>query len=135
MSCLCVVLLLAGCGEAGPDRVAVSGVVNLDGKPLNNAYIVFSPEGETKGPKAKAIITDGKYQLKEEHGPFIGKMRVEIQSVGMEEEEFQKVRLEGKSPVVMKVFIPESYNVESQLKAETKLDKENVFNFDLKTEE
>ena len=84
---------IIGCGDEGPQRSAVFGTVSLDGVPLNNAAIVFIPEKETKGPKAKALINEGQYHLDEDHGPLVGNMRVEIVPVGIEEAGFQRVRV------------------------------------------
>ena len=45
------VLVLAGCGAktGGPTLVPAEGLVTLDGKPLSNAQVMLSPQGETRG--------------------------------------------------------------------------------------
>ncbi|QDT00957.1 hypothetical protein HG15A2_42990 [Adhaeretor mobilis] len=35
--------LLSGCGDGRPERVAVSGVVLIDGKPLTHGSVLFVP--------------------------------------------------------------------------------------------
>ena len=56
---------LAGCG--GPKRVAVSGTVTLDGKPLNGGVLSFSPDA-SKGNAARVNCTgpvrDGHFELR-----------------------------------------------------------------------
>ena len=42
---LAPLLALAGCGEGGPKIVPVSGVVRIDGKPLDYGHIQVSPTG------------------------------------------------------------------------------------------
>jgi hypothetical protein len=40
---LAVVLCATGCGPNGPGIATVEGVVTMDGEPLENASIVFTP--------------------------------------------------------------------------------------------
>lgn len=37
---------LVGCGSAGPDVQMISGVVTLDGRPVNGATVIFVPEAD-----------------------------------------------------------------------------------------
>lgn len=56
--------LLMGCGEGGPRLVPVEGKVTLDGKPLANKTIMFSPQTGTQGNGAGGIIDgEGNYKL------------------------------------------------------------------------
>lgn len=56
----CTTLLLAGCssGDKPPSYVNVAGSVNVDGKPLSNAIIIFSTDGR---PPSQIQIIDGQY--------------------------------------------------------------------------
>ena len=84
---LFVALLLSGCSPEGYRIAPVSGRVTLDGKPLANAAIVFSPvasadnmePGPGSGGKTDA---DGRYILtivgKGTRGAVIGKHKVRI---------------------------------------------------------
>lgn len=62
---------LAGCSSAGPSKVVpdksvpVTGVVNLDGKPLGNARVTFYPQEVEQGSGVASGFTDsaGKYEL------------------------------------------------------------------------
>ena len=87
---LFVVPLLAsiGCGDSGPELAQVSGVVTLDGKPLDRAAITFHPE---KGRGSFATTDDqGRYTMgfaKGKLGATIGKHKVTITSEVFGEED------------------------------------------------
>ncbi|HEV3144277.1 MAG TPA: hypothetical protein VGZ47_10360 [Gemmataceae bacterium] len=87
LALLLVVMLFAGCSRE-PYRIApVSGRVTLDGKPLANAAVVFSPlatkDSNDPGPGSGAK-TDaaGRFALtivgKETKGAVVGKHKVRI---------------------------------------------------------
>lgn len=55
---------LAGCG--GGKRLPVSGAVTLDGKPLNDGVVTFSPnsaKGNTAQVTCTGVVKDGHYEL------------------------------------------------------------------------
>ena len=62
---------LTGCGPGGPPKVIpdksvpVTGVINLDGKPLGNARVTFYPQEVSQGSGVASGFTDsaGKYEL------------------------------------------------------------------------
>ncbi len=70
----------SGCAPAGPERAAVSGTVELDGKPVGNGSISFIPSGPDGGPTSGAVIENGKYTIPIEKGAVVGSHRVEIRS-------------------------------------------------------
>lgn len=75
---LAVVLLIgavAGCSDAQP-RYAVSGSVSLDGKPLEDVTIIFTPEGP--GLSGAAEVIDGHFVCSEKSGPSSGTFDVRI---------------------------------------------------------
>jgi hypothetical protein len=51
--------LLPGCGSS---TATVSGEVTLDGRPVGNGYITFTPE-DGKGPDAGGVIVNGRYSV------------------------------------------------------------------------
>ena len=75
--CLLVTAML-GCQEAGPERAAVTGIVEFDGKPLETGSIAFIPNGAEGGPSSGSTIENGKYSIPKENGAVVGSHRVEI---------------------------------------------------------
>ena len=73
-------LLVVGCGPAGPTRAEVSGVVSLNGAPVSEGSINFFPTDGNTGPEAGGAIRDGKYHIPRAQGPVLGKNRVELRS-------------------------------------------------------
>lgn len=71
---------LSGCQPAGPERAAVSGIVELDGKPIEHGAIAFIPSGPDGGPPSGAVIEAGKYSIPKENGVVVGSHRVEIRA-------------------------------------------------------
>lgn len=74
-------LLLQGCrsGE-GPQLGTVTGVVTLDGKPLADAIISFTPD-EAGRPSSGVTNREGRYQLEysaSQRGALVGSHRVHI---------------------------------------------------------
>jgi hypothetical protein len=57
-------LLTAGCGgPAGPKTVPVSGVVQLDGQPLEGATVSFLPKASGARPATATTDAQGKFTL------------------------------------------------------------------------
>jgi hypothetical protein len=116
-------LSLAGCGGDGDDglpRVAVSGSVTLDGKPLASGAISFMPEsqGQVNPVSVGAVISRGSYTIPREQGPTPGKYRVGIISV---EDGPPPPEVPGLPPrVAARQLLPERYNSRSTLTAEVK---------------
>jgi hypothetical protein len=71
---------IVGCGDGRPARVAVSGRVLIDGKPLQTGFIQVYPDGNR--PASSPIASDGRFTLTtfdENDGCMIGKHRVAVQ--------------------------------------------------------
>jgi len=67
-------LLLTGCNSAGsgsnyPDPVPVEGVVMLDGKPLENAWVNFVPVGANMLTASATTDESGSFVLETGSGP------------------------------------------------------------------
>lgn len=60
---------LVGCGVGGGSRstVGIKGKVTMDGKPLDEGYILFEPK-DGKGASATATILGGNYESRVEPG-------------------------------------------------------------------
>lgn len=127
--CLGLTLLSAGCGASGPEIASVAGKVTMDGKPLPNVTVVFSPpNGRPSGAQTDA---NGEYVLyfsKGRSGAMPGKNAVRFTTLrdGYEDES-------GKKIPGSKETIPEHYNGASQLTFDVEPNKRNVANFELVT--
>jgi len=76
-------LWFSGCGGPGYSLVPVSGTVQLKGKPLANADVVFTPADSQSGPSSFATTNDqGQYELTTldfgKTGAVVGSHRVVI---------------------------------------------------------
>ena len=73
-----ILLLGAGCGKSRQNRASIQGEVTLDGKPLEQGSILFTPLEGTKGTVAGGRIEGGRYRFSGDKGPAVGQNRVEI---------------------------------------------------------
>ncbi len=117
----------AGCDSSS--RHGLRGTVKLDGEPLANGTISFTPQPGTAGPTAGSVITKGTYDVKSSKGLLPGSYRVEITGwrftgrkitnrLGQEEDETESV-------------VPTQYNKQSELTADLAADGARQFDFDL----
>ena len=127
LSCFAV-LVLSGCGQtSGPDLATVTGTVTLDGKPVPNARVEFSPsEGR---PSVGTTNAEGVYELQfsvDKSGAMVGSHHVKITT------ERGATGGEGGEPLVpgSKELLPSTYNTKSHLTAEV-TPGENVVDFPL----
>jgi len=129
----CVPLLLAvfllvfagGCGSDG--LVGVTGTVTLDGEPLENAFVEYTPQVEGGSMSYGRTDAKGKYDMMfslNAKGAMPGDniVRITTADVGDEGAAGSKER------------VPTRYNEESDLHADVVDGKSNVFDFDLTTE-
>lgn len=119
------VLCLCGCVESGPRYYSVSGSVTLDGAPLPEGNILFTPT-DTSLQQEPGTIKDGKYTLK----ALEGSKRVEISASKIIPG--SRTRGAGGEPVPEE-YLPSRYNMQSTLTAEVKKSGENVFSFQLES--
>jgi hypothetical protein len=126
-------LLGVGCGKGGPSRNAVSGAVQLDGKPLEKSLIRFSPIKGAKGPVTGGTIENGRYQLPQAIGPMEGRHRVEINA---NRKTGRRVPMpfarQGETEDEYGEAIPSRFNSESTLEVEVK-PGDNTLDFNLTT--
>lgn len=108
-----VLLALAGttigCGPSGPDLVPVRGTVMLDGQPLGQKNLYFSPEEGTPGLGAGGNTkSDGSFELlavvggalKDMKGAQVGKYRVVVSEPMFPIETELEVQGQGSEPEV-----------------------------------
>ena len=129
---------MLGCGATEQpsrgQRVAVDGIVTLDGDHLQAGRIVYITDQGAGKVKAAAAIVHGYYNFTVENGPLAGKARVEIYPKEIELEQFEEARGEdrNRSVDIVAVKIPVRYNLRSELSADVQHDAEsNLFHFDL----
>lgn len=127
---MAILVISLGCGSRGPEIASVSGRVTMDGKPLANATIVFSPEnGRPAGARTDA---DGNYVLnftEGRQGAIPGPNTIQITTVrDAEKDENGKTVVPGS-----KETVPMEYNAASKLTFTVEPRKKNIANFDLKS--
>src|SRR5262245_3253850 len=122
---LCALCFLAGCGSSAPQPVAVSGTVNLDGKPLPDGKITLI--GEEGGTPETLDIKEGKFETK----ALPGKKRVEIRAFRPGE----KVKMGDMWLEAGQVnYLPARFNTKSKLTAEVTASGINPNTFDVTRE-
>lgn len=118
---LSICVVLAGCGSRSQLEIGrVSGTVTLDGQPLPNAKVKFSPTAQGRGSYASTDAS-GRYNLYytyDQHGALIGEHTVTINSEKSNDES-------PKDPL-----LPGAYNAQTKLKAHVK-EGSNTIDFPL----
>lgn len=112
--------MFAGCGAPKdlPKLGKVTGKVTLDGQPLKNARVQFTPD--TSRPSGAVTDDQGQYELifnENLKGAAVGKHKVRINSGSAMEPE----------------KLPQKYNVKTELTADVKEGTNPPINFDLKS--
>lgn len=127
---LLLAIALSGCGKSDPlGRQAVSGVVTLDGQPLEQGAITFLPQ-EKKATSGGAVITNGKYAVPREQGLAPGKYKITITaSKGGAVSSGEAPGM----PVAAVELIPAEYNTKSDKTVDVTAQGPNAFNFDIVT--
>ncbi|WP_145267234.1 transthyretin-like family protein [Calycomorphotria hydatis] len=127
-----VVSLLAGCNaDEGPDLGTVTGTVTLDGEPLPNAEVVFSPVLSGRSSFA-TTDQDGHYEMlytSSRKGATWGEHRVSITTAV---EEFSNEATGELTPAV-KEKLPAKYHEKTELSANVESGS-NTIDFALKSE-
>jgi len=123
---LCLLCLLAGCGGSSKESppVAVSGTVNVDGKPLDDGTITLL--GDAGTPPDSIDVKDGKFEGKAKPG----KKKVEIRQwkIG------KKPDMPGADLEPTKEnILPAKYNTNTTLTAEVTSGGIDPNTFDVKT--
>jgi hypothetical protein len=121
---------MAGCGESGPKRYAVSGAVKWQGKPLDQGSITFLAEDPSLGSGGGALIMDGKYNIPAQNGLLPGRYKVSIASPDPKKAADPDA-LPGAPGPVYKDRIQPKYNVKTTLTADIKAEGPNKFDFEV----
>jgi hypothetical protein len=144
---------LSGCGSGAVDnlpRQAVSGTVTLDGKPLEQGTITFTPQTDLPTP-GMVSISGGSYSIPQTQGLVPGSYKVSILGrdstepvekfgdlpgvAGRQQAEAadkkNRAALSGKAGAAATQPIPSQYNTATTLTAEVKDGGPNTFPFNL----
>ena len=121
--------MLPGCQQGDrPELGEVNGLVTLDGAPLANAILYFSPEGGGR-PSTTSTDAEGKYELTyigTTKGAKVGKHKVRITTA------YEGIDPANPSRTIHhSEQVPAKYNQDTELVVEV-LPQVNVHNFDLK---
>jgi hypothetical protein len=128
----------AGCGDdaGGPPREALSGTVNLDGRPLPDGVIQLIPTSAREGTVGGASIKDGTFSIDRREGLAPGEYRVVINSRAGGG---SPARTPDEAPGLLEAsdsardLIPAQYNTNSTLKAVIKAGTPNAIEISLKS--
>lgn len=127
-----LLVVCAGCGSKDANgRVAVSGLVTLDGQPLDDGYITLIPV--SSGPAVSGKIQEGEFRLAPADGPAIGPYLVEIDAVRPTGRIVEHPDLFGETTEETENIVPPQFNRKTTLRVEVVADGENRFEFDVKT--
>jgi hypothetical protein len=134
LSAICLAIAMSiGCGKKGPQRAAASGRVTLDGQPIDHGVIQFLPVGGTIGPETGGVIDKGHYDITKQHGPVVGKSRIELRA---SQKTGRKIQDPTGRPGVQtdetKEMFPSTFNTNSSLVRDIK-DEPNTLDFDIQT--
>ena len=82
-------LIIAGCGESGPQMAAVEGTVTQGGKPLPKIMVEFWPT--SSGPRSLGISDDqGRFKMTSDdgkkEGAAVGPHKVVLKDIGIIDE-------------------------------------------------
>jgi hypothetical protein len=132
---MCAAVLAAvGCSRSGDElpREPVAGTVTLDGVPLPEGSIQFTPTGKPSGPAVAggATIQAGRFSIAREDGLVAGEYKVAISSAAPKEQAPTK-GLIRKGTMLATERIPAPYNAKSTLTAEVKKGGSLDLKFDL----
>jgi hypothetical protein len=89
---------LCGCGDGRPERVPVSGLVTIDGKPLAKAFVNFYP--------ASGRPSNGRT---DESGRFVLGCFEDADGAQVSEHEVSVIAVQEIGPNTMKWFAPKKY--------------------------
>ncbi len=106
---LCI--LVPGCSSE-TKRVAISGTVNLDGKPVSNCVLVLQSDSSEFGAGATAIVQDGTFAMTHETGPIPGRYFVLVQEDQPDLEEYEERKKANPKNALNKKFCPRSLSIQ-----------------------
>ena len=124
-------LLAAGCGHSAPSHARVSGSVHVDGRPISGAVITFEPIEQTGGPKASAVILDGRYTIESASRLHGGRYLVRISMLPGELLTEIHSRVNDAFPPPG-AEIASNYDSDSNLRCNLSIDQTNELDFEVR---
>jgi hypothetical protein len=112
---ICSLLTLLGCGPSTghlPKTVPASGVVTLDGKPVDGAQVVLVPAGDASTGAYGTTDSSGRFSLRayaEKEGAIPGDYKVQVSKTIERRLEGAKGSLDGGDPVRFEYGVPAKY--------------------------
>ena len=110
-----ICFVAAGCGSRGshlPKTVPASGVVTLDGKPVDGAQVVLVPAGEGATGAYGTTDASGRFSLRaydEKDGAIPGEYKVQVSKTVEVRLDGAKGSLDGGDPVRFEHGVPGKY--------------------------
>lgn len=121
-------LLASGCGESDPlNRQAVSGKITMDGEPLAEGTVEFTPVNN--GVPSGATVKDGVFTIPAEKGLPPGDYVVRVSAANPSG---VTAEMPGESNLISAELIPERYNTKSELSFHVDENGSNVLDLNLK---
>lgn len=125
-----LILTMGGCGAGDSLSLAsVEGLVTLDGEPLGDARVIFSPE-DGRRPSSAVTESDGSYKLtylEDQPGALPGRHKVIIST-------FVEADPDSSDPRVktgVREILPTKYNTQTTLEAQLEPGQREEVNFEL----
>lgn len=126
---------VVGCGGDGLNLADVSGQVTLDGKPVPNATVVYTPQAEGGSPSYGTTDPEGNYNLmfsRDREGVLIGSHSVQVTTEKMDPSDVAALKAEGEEAPEF-VRVPPKYAAKGELVREVEPGK-NTINLELTAE-
>lgn len=128
-----LLLPVAGCGGGSdtPDVLPVTGIITLDGDPLEGAQVEFQPQSTSENqaavPSYATTDKSGAYTLK------LGPGRVEGAMPGTHQVRITKYLPPAEDGTSGEQILPAKFNSESELTVEVTSDNQDGYDFDLES--
>jgi hypothetical protein len=111
-----------GCGDHGPQRVVVSGVVTYNGKPVPDGAILFVPGTTSSGPTSGTAIVNGKYKADAHGGVPVGRHAIQIEAHRYDKSVSSRYPEVG----AQIQYLPRKYNMDTRLDITIQPDSGNI---------
>lgn len=125
--------IAVGCGAGKVERVAITGSVSFDGKPIEDGQIAFVPQGG--GFNGVGAIKNGKYDISSDRGPSPGPCTIRITGNRPTGRKTKPSAYSGdQTPQeVYEQFLPAKFNESSELTLEIPNESTFAHDFELKS--